>query len=414
MPTEATSVEIPEAFGFLLDPPHGDVRFRAAYGGRGSGKSHSFATALVAKAANQPLRIGCYREIQKSIRDSSKRLIDDKIAALGLQSFFTSTDVEIRGLNGSLFLFNGLRTNIDAVRSTEGLDIAWVSEAHSVAQRSWDVLIPTVRKPGSEIWTEWNPDLPTDPVDAMFRTGSTPPRTIVRQVNYEDNPWFPPELHELAEYDRRRDFDKYQHIWLGEYRRNSQARVFNNWTVEAFDTPSDVAFRFGADWGFSIDPTVLIRCYIDGRKLYIDHEAYMLGCEIDQTPELFDHVPGARRWLITADSARPETISYMQRQGFKIMPALKGARSLEEGVEFLKTFDIIVHPRCTKTLDELNHYSYKIDDLTGEPIPVLEDKNNHLIDALRYACEGARRAGKGKTITVRAHVPAVATSWMAA
>lgn len=216
------------------------------------------------------------------------------------------------------------------------------------------------------------------------------------------------------EYDRRRDIDKYLHVWEGQYRRSSEARVFNNWTVEEFDAPNDAVFRFGADWGFSIDPTVLVRCYIDGRKLYVDHEAYALKCEVDQTPELFDHVPGSRRWLITADSARPETISYMQRHGFKIVPAIKGARSLEEGVEFLKSFDIIVHPRCVRTIAELQHYSYKVDDLTGQVIPVLADKDNHVIDALRYACEGARRAAKPAS-TIRVPVPSRSPqSWMAA
>ncbi|MDE2078708.1 MAG: terminase large subunit, partial [Burkholderiales bacterium] len=158
--------------------------------------------------------------------------------------------------------------------------------------------------------------------------------------------------------------------------------------------PSAV-FRYGADWGFSIDPSVLVRCWIDGKRLYVDHEAYMVGCEIDALPSLFMSVPDAEKWPIVADSARPETISYMRKHGFpKILPAIKGARSLEEGVEFLKSFDIVVHPRCKHLIDELTLYSYKTDPLTGLVIPQLEDKDNHVIDALRYACEGARRASK--------------------
>lgn len=411
----AHSVEIPEAFGFLFDPPLGGARYRAAHGGRGSAKSNSFASAIALHAANRPLRVGCFREIQKSIRDSAKRLLDDKIASLGLADFYESTDAEIRGRNGSLFVFYGLRSNVDQIKSMEGLDLAWVMEANKVSQRSWDVLIPTIRKDGSEIWAEWNPDLEADPVDAMFRgPDGPPPNSIVRKVNWQDNPFFPDVLRAEMEYDRRRDIDKYLHVWEGEYRRNSLARVFGNWTVEEFEAPNDVAFRYGADWGFSIDPTALVRCYIDGRKLYIDYEAYAIGCEIDQTPELFDHVPGSRRWLITADSARPETISYLARQGFKIVPAIKGARSLEEGVEFLKSFDTIVHPRCVHTIAELSHYSYKVDDLTGQVLPILADKHNHVIDALRYACEGARRAGKTPN-TIRVPLPSRSpTSWMAA
>jgi phage terminase large subunit len=121
----------------------------------------------------------------------------------------------------------------------------------------------------------------------------------------------------------------------------------------------------------------------------------MVGCEVDALPDLFMTVPESEKWPITADSARPETISYMQRHGFpKIMPAVKGARSLEEGIEFLRSFDIVVHPRCKHTIDELTMYSYKRDPLTDKVIPVLEDKDNHVIDAMRYACEAARRVAK--------------------
>lgn len=394
-------IRFPQAFKFLWADKADDgnpVRYRAAHGGRGSAKSHSFCSAAVIKGAEKPLRIGVYREIQRSIRDSAKRLLDDKIAENGLGDFYESTDTEIRGRNGTLFLFNGLRTNPDAIKSTEGLDIAIVMEANKVAQRSWDLLIPTVRKPGSEIWAEWNPEFATDPVDVMFRgEAGAPPGSIVRQVNYTDNPFFPDVLKAELEWDRRRDPEKYAHIWLGGYQRNSEARVFKNWRVEEFEAPKDAVHRFGADWGFAIDPTVLVRCHIDARKLYVDYEAYMVGCEIDNTPALFDSIPESRRYLITADSARPETVSYMQRNGFpKIVPAIKGAGSIEDGVEFLKSFDIIVHPRCQHVIDELTLYSFKTDKLTGAILPQLEDKKNHTVDALRYACEGARRASKAK------------------
>lgn len=394
--------EIPDVFEFLFD---GEARYRAAWGGRGSGKSRSFAAALVIKARQDPLRVLCAREIQKSIRDSVKRLLDDTIEAYGFKGYFRSTDTEIRGANGSLFLFAGLRTNADAVKSMEGIDIAWVEEANKVSQRSLDLLIPTIRKPGSEIWFTWNPEDPKDPVDAMFRgTGGAPPRSLVERVNWDDNPFFPAVLEEDMEWDRRRDPEKYAHIWLGEYLRNSEARVFRNWRVEGFDTPDDARFHFGADWGFSVDPTVLVRCFVGrlqdgraiadpkGRTLFVDREAYQIGCEIDRTPALFDKIPGSRRWPVTADSARPETIDYMQRHGFGNMrPAVKGAGSVEDGIEFLKSYDIVVHPDCKHTSDELTHYSFKVDEQTQEVLPVLADKNNHVIDALRYAVEGLRR-----------------------
>jgi phage terminase large subunit len=418
-------VRIPEAFAFLWATTADDgrpVRYRAAHGGRGSAKSHSLCTAAVLKGAERPLRIGVYREIQRSIRDSAKRLLDDKIAETGLQDFYESTDTEIRGRNGTLFLFNGLRTNPDAIKSTEGLDLAIVMEANKVAQRSWDLLIPTVRKPGSEIWAEWNPDQPTDPIDQMMRgEQGPPPGAIVRQVNYSDNPFFPDVLRQEMEYDLRRDPERHHHVWLGGYQRNSEARVFRNWTVEAFETPADAVLRFGADWGFAIDPTVLLRAFVGrlvdgkaiadptGRCLFIDYEAYKVGCEIDETPSLFagthpegkwanthghPGVPGSRSWLITADSARPETVSYMKRQGFRIVPAIKGPGSVEDGVTFLQSYDIVVHPRCKHVIDELTLYSWKVDPLTGQILPILADKDNHTIDAARYLTEALRRAKK--------------------
>jgi phage terminase large subunit len=347
-------IRLPEAFRFLWANKADDgrpVRYRAAHGGRGSAKSHSFAQALILKAAERPLRIGCFREIQKSIRDSVKRLLDDKIRDCGLQSAFVSTDTEIRGHNGSLFIFGGLRTNPDAVKSTEGIDIAAVFEANRVSQRSWDLLIPTVRKPGSEIWAEWNPEIESDPVDMMFRgPDGAPPGSIVRQVNWTDNPFFPEVLKQELEWDRQRDPDKYAHIWMGGYLRNSETRVFKNWTVEEFERPAGTVYRLGADWGFSVDPSVLVRCSIEANRLYVDYEAHQIGCEIVNLPELFMQVPEAEKWPITADSARPETISHMQKNGFpRIRAAIKGAKSLEDGVEWLKSFDIVVHPRCKQT-----------------------------------------------------------------
>jgi len=172
--------------------------------------------------------------------------------------------------------------------------------------------------------------------------------------------------------------------------------------------------RYGADWGFSIDPSVLVRCWIDGKRLYVDHEAYMVGCEIDSLPALFMSVPDGEKWPIIADSARPETISYMRKHGFpKILPAVKGPRSLEEGVEFLKSYDIIVHPRCQHLIDELTLYSYKTDPLTQLVMPILADKDNHVIDSLRYALEGARRAIKTPTVKRKiVQPPSSGSAWM--
>ena len=367
----------------------------------------------------QPLRIGCYRELQRSIATSSKQILDDVIQREGLNGFYRSTKTDIVGINGTQFLFAGLRHNIDNIRSTEGVQIAWISEASKVSQGSWDVLRPTIRAEGSEIWCDWNPDLPTDPVDYMFRgEGGAPPRSLVHEVNWHDNPFFPDTLLSDMEYDRKRDMDKYNWVWGGEYRKNSQARVFNNWKEEDFEIPSDAIFRQGADFGHSLeltgDPSCMVRLYIDGFNLYITHEAYGHGINIRDLPQLFESIPDSRRWMTTADTSRPETIRYLQQEKFKMVPAVKGPRSIEDGVEFLKSFNIIVHPRCVHVIQELNSYSYKIDPVTEDVLPLLADKDNHLIDSLRYAVEGVRLSGKRKEEQPKSRIIQSANSWMGA
>jgi phage terminase large subunit len=334
------------------------------------------------------------REIQKSLNQSVKRLLELKIEEMGVGHLFEVQEAVIKNrLGQGLIIFQGMQNHTsDSIKSLEGYDRAWCEEAQSLSQRSLDLLRPTIRKAGSELWFTWNPREKTDPVDALLRGDDPPPNSKVVQVNYLDNPWFPQVLRDEMEYDKRRDPDKYHHIWMGGYVLNSEARVFRNWKVEEFEAPPDAVFRFGADWGFANDPTTLVRCHIIGRKLYIDYEAYQVGCEIMDTPLLFFTVPEAEKWPIVADSVRPETISHMRKNGFpKMMPATKGSDSVKEGVEWLKTYDIIVHPRCIHTIDELTMYSYKTDPLTGMIMPVLEDKKNHIIDPLRYALEAVRR-----------------------
>jgi len=341
----------------------------------------------------------CVRETQLSLSQSVKKLIENKIEAYGLGKHFNVLQTHIESYLGGRIGFQGMQNHTaDSIKSLEGYKYAWVEEAQSLSQRSLDLLRPTLRLKDSELWFSWNPDQPTDPVDVLLR-GEPPPNSVVVQANYKDNPWLPDVLKEEMEYDKRRDPDKYAHVWLGAYRQNSEARVFKNWKVEEFERPEGTVFRLGADWGFSIDPSVLVRCSIEGTKLYIDHEAYMVGCEINHLPDLFRRVPESEKWFITADSARPETISYMQKHGYpRINAAVKGKKSIEEGIAFLHAHDIVVHPRCTHVIDELTMYSYRTDPLTGVVLPILEDKRNHTIDALRYACEGARRAKKANSV----------------
>jgi phage terminase large subunit len=388
----ALQIQTPRWARPLLVP----ARYKGAWGGRGSGKSHFFAEAMIEAHILDPNTYSvCVRENQKSLAQSVKRLLETKIEAMGAGDYFEVQEAVIKSRRGDgRIIFQGMKTHTaDSIKSLEGYDRAWVEEAQSLSQTSLDMLRPTIRKPGSELWFTWNPREKSDPVDHLLR-GDTPPRdTVVVGVNYDQNPWFPDVLRDEMEYDRRRDPDKYNHVWLGGYLANSEARVFRNWRVEEFEAPRDAIHRMGADWGFSVDPSVLVRCHIIGRTLYVDFEAYQVGCEIVNLPDLFMTIPDAEKWPMTADSARPETISHMRKHGFpRIFPAVKGPRSLEEGVEWLKSYDIVVHPRCVHTIDELTLYSYKRDPLTDRILPVLEDKKNHVIDALRYACEGVRRA----------------------
>lgn len=395
------SLETPRVFAPLLKP----ARYKGAHGGRGSGKSHFFGELLIEQSIMRKVDAVCIREVQISLEQSVHKLLAEKIEALNAGAYFEVQDKKILSRHGGIIIFKGMQSyTADSIKSLEGYDVAWVEEAQTMSQKSLDMLRPTIRKdatataPGSELWFSWNPSAETDPVDALLRGEHLPPGAVVVEANFADNPRFPRVLQEEMEHDKRRDPDKYAHIWLGKYLQSSEARVFKNWRIEEFDVPADAVIRQGADWGFASDPSVLVQCYIVGRTLYVPHEAYMVGCEINNLPELFMTVPDSEKWFITADSARPETVSYMQKHGFpKMGPAIKGAKSVEEGVEWLKSFDIVVHPRCKHTIDELTLYKYKTDPLTDKVLPVLDDKDNHVIDALRYACEGARRARKPET-----------------
>ena len=402
-------LKTPRKFLPLLKP----ARYKGLHGGRGSGKSHEFAELMIEAHIMAPEESSvCVREVQKSLDQSVKKLLETKIEAMNAGAYFDVQDAKIKSTQGAgIILFQGMQNHTaDSIKSLEGYKRAWVEEAQTLSQRSLDLLRPTLRLEGSELWFGWNPDQPTDPVDALLRGEHPPPGAVVIEVNYDDNPYFPDVLRQEMEYDKRRDPDKFLHIWRGQYRRNSEARVFKNWRVDEFDENPAWIKRQGADWGFSVDPSVLVQCAIEGRTLYVMHEAYRVGCEIDSLPGLFASVPEAERWPLTADSSRPETISYMRKHGFpKILAAVKGKRSVEEGVEFLQAYDILVHPRCVHTIQELTLYSYKTDPLTGLVLPVLADKDNHVIDSLRYACEGARRAtGKPKP---DAAMPEPASPW---
>lgn len=378
-----------EVFAELYEPH----RYKVLYGGRGSGKSWAVARALIAIADFGRTRILCCREVQNSIKDSSYQILKDMAHRMGLANRFTFKDAEIvHNGTGSRFIFSGLLRNENSIRSKEGIDICWVEEASSVSQTSWDVLSPTIRKDGSELWITFNPLTVDDPTNVFIE--NPPPGAFVRKVNYWDNPYFPEELRQQMEWDKANNYEKYLHIWEGYPLTISEAQVFKGrFTVESFDEDlcekADRLF-YGADFGFARDPSTLVRCFIYERCLYVDYEAYGTGVEIDELPALYDSVPGSRKWPIKADAARPETISYLRsRAGFQISPATKWQGSVEDGVAYLKGFNkIVIHPRCQHTADEFKLYSYKVDKVTNEVLPVIVDKHNHIIDAIRYSLDG--------------------------
>lgn len=308
----------------------------------------------------------------------------------------------IRSAVGSEFIFKGLHRNVQEIKSLEGIDIAWCAEAQATTAESWQVLDPTIRKPGSEIWIDLNPDQESDATYQMF-IKNPPPDAVVVKVGWQDNPWWPEVLekqrqHAFNQANESGDWDAYNWIWEGHCRQVSDAIIFRRRVVvETFDTPVDARFYHGTDWGFANDPTALLRCYIIDNDLYVDREVYGHGVEIDETPALFDTIETARSWPIMADAARPETISYMRRQGFNISAAEKWPGSVEDGVAHLKGFNKIhVHAtNCPRLIEEAKLYSYKVDRITGEILPVIIDKHNHGWDALRYALAKFIRARGG-------------------
>lgn len=391
-------IETPRAFVPLLEP----ARYKGAHGGRGSGKSHFFAEALVEKSLMQSgLRWACIREVQKSLEQSVKRLIEDKIEKLRVGSRFDVQRDKIVTPGDGVIIFQGMQNHTaESIKSLEGFDGAWSEEAQSLSSHSLKLLTPTFRKPGSELWFSWNPASPDDPVDQLFRGEKKigAPHAICVQANWRDNPWFPDELDLDRRLCRERLPDDYGHIWEGEYVTIAEAVIFRRRVeVAKFDEPIEgTRIFFGADWGFANDPTALIRFWIADETLFISHEAYGHHVEIDETPELFDRVPDVRNWPIKADGARPETISYMRRQGFNIEAAAKWPGSVEDGVAHMKGFKrIVVHERCPNIAKEFRLYAYKVDKRSDDVLPIIVDKWNHGIDAVRYGLDGYIQARGG-------------------
>jgi phage terminase large subunit len=317
------------------------------------------------------------------------KLLSDRIATLGLSKNFIIKQDSIISCTGSEIIFKGLSRQIAEIKSTEGVDWCWIEEAQYVTHDNWEILIPTIRREKSEIIISFNPENESDATYQRFIV-NTPPNAYIQKVNYYDNPFFPEVLRQEMEYIKRVDYDAYLNIWEGQPKKLSDSIIFKEKykvdDFEPYNPENDGRLYGGADWGFSSDPFAALRCFIRGRRLFIDYEAYGVGIEIDALPSAFDRIPDIRKIKILGDWSRPETISYVKRHGFNIDPAPKWPESVEDGIAFLKSFEkIIIHPRCKNTADEFARYAYKIDKNTSEILRDIVDKHNHIIDALRYA-----------------------------
>lgn len=219
---QTVRAEFPEKLQFLFQPS----RYKVAYGGRGGSKSWGFARALLIIGAKKPTRVLCCREIQKTIRDSVHKLLKDQIPALGLDHFYTVTDTSIRGANGTEFFFSGLAHNSTHIKSYEGIDVAWVEEAHLVSKSSWETLIPTIRNEGSEIWVSFNPELEDDETFQRFVV-NPPSEAVVVKIGWQDNPWFPDVLRKEKDDLQAKDPDAYLTVWEGHCRQVLEGAIFS-------------------------------------------------------------------------------------------------------------------------------------------------------------------------------------------
>ncbi len=390
-----------DAFNFKLPAwqlgLYKSYRYKVLKGGRGSGKSFAIADALLRISFKKKCLILCCREYQASMKDSVISLLEIRAETIGLSKYFIFKETEIiNKITGSRFFFVGLSRNIESIKSIPNITHAWVEEASTISLRSWDLLRNTVREDGSEIFLSFNPEKDTDAVYQEFCTEKIPENTFLQHVNYYENLYFPDTLRAEMERDKAKDYGRFRHIWLGEILKNSDSQVFKtpqHWVVDKFEDDAAAFKYFGLDFGFSQDPTAATRMYIKDNKLFITHEAVRLGLEIDDTAKYIeDRLPNIRQYCIYADNARPESISYIKRQGYSIRATSKGKGSVEDGIEYMKSFDkIIVHERCVHTIDEFTKYSYKVDARSGIISNILVDDNNHCIDSIRYALESCMK-----------------------
>lgn len=388
-------VEIPQAFLPLFTPK----RYKILYGGRGSGKSWSAARALVTLAAAKPIRVLCARETQRSIQESVHRLLKDQIDSLGLTDRFEVQETRILGKNGSDFSFAGIRQQgIANLKSFEGVDICWVEEAQVVSKRSWDVLIPTIRKPGSEIWVTFNPELDTDETYERFVL-NPPTEAWVCKANWDSNPWFPQVLNGERKELKERDPIAYKTVWEGECRPAVDGAIYGreiialNESNRVRDVPYDPSLKVHTFWdlGWNDDTSIILVQKLASEVRVIDHIRGSHQTLADYVAQLqargylygTDYLPhdGSSKSVTTGKSAR-EILEGLGRS-VQIVPRL----DIEQGIQAAK----MMFPRCyfdrDKTgalLQSLKKYRRQMNQTTGSFGAPLHDDASHDADAFRY------------------------------
>lgn len=389
-----------------LLPPR---RYKGAKGGRSGGKSHFLVENAVAKMAAEPsFKVVGIREVQKSIRYSVKELVEAKIAELGVAHLFDiQRDVILHRNGPGLMHFTGMQDHTaDSVKGLESFDLALVDEANQISARSLRLLTPTLRKQGSELHFGWNPEQETDAVDEFFRKHAADPDFVCVSVNITDNPFVSDTG--WKEYTRDRDFARanpndwavFEHVWHGAYNILSDRIVFaGKYVSEDFDPTGLDGPYYGADFGFAQDPTTFVECWTRPGELFIRRAAGRVGLELDHTAQFAkSNAPGIERYVIRADSARPESISYLRRHGLPRMEGVdKWKGSVEDGIAFMRSFRrIVVHPEAEPARKEFGLYRYAVNK-AGDILPEIVDADNHYIDAVRYALAPLIQA-RGKAV----------------
>ena len=412
--------EVPKQFKFLFKNKWQKKQDAIAfYGGRGGGKTMSIASYLVLEAVNKPINIVCAREYQNSIKDSVKKILEERIEYFELENYFKITRDEIHSTAGAIITFKGIRNNPGSFKGTSGIDICWIEEASYISEESWDIVIPTVYRSGShyrygKMIVSYNPLSIRDPVYQVFQI-EKPKRTKSIEVSLWTNPFAPPPMLREAERMRINDPEKFQHIYLGQAAVTGSDIVFRDWEIKDLDNfpmHDDVRNNpyVGMDFGFR-DPTCAVAAYfsLDQQQIYVREEVYHKELGVLDYPSLvsgsgptwrnihnFEGLYAVREQgaEILADAARPDTIKDMRDMGLtNIKEAAKGKDSIEEGIEFLQGKHIIIHPRCKNLIREFQNYRYDRDkqDPTIINFHKFVDADNHCIDALRYAVSLIRK-----------------------